>query len=328
MKPDRNMMHLWRMLKHRLTSHHQGPDKNIFIFSTARSGTTWLAEILATQGRFKIVNEPFNLRVPVKREHLGITDWNDLFKEESRPLIQRYVNSFINGSDSDPRYQRHAPFTPGWHYTTDRIIFKILFAGEDSINWFRDLFNGQVILLIRHPIPVALSRNQFPRLNSFLQTRYAENFSSSQLDYAQAVLASGDKLQIAVLDWCLQNVVPVRDIDPDWIVISYEQLVLQPDLMVKYLAERLSFPAVDKMMRQVFKASGSTSHSAADSRQILLDPERIRKNREKLIARWRKSIGVTEEARVFETLKVLGVDCYEYGSDTPTEKYWIQAGSG
>lgn len=43
-------------IKHLSTVHRQGPKKNIFIVSTARSGTTWLGELLATQGRFKIVN--------------------------------------------------------------------------------------------------------------------------------------------------------------------------------------------------------------------------------------------------------------------------------
>ena len=49
-------MQRWKStLKHLATVHRQGPQKNIMIFSTARSGTTWLGEILATQGRFKFL---------------------------------------------------------------------------------------------------------------------------------------------------------------------------------------------------------------------------------------------------------------------------------
>ncbi len=91
------MIDVKSLTKHLLTFQRKGQGKNVFIFSTARSGTTWLAEIIATQGRFKIVNEPFNLRWPVKREALGLNDWEELLYPENRRAIKNYIESLVSG---------------------------------------------------------------------------------------------------------------------------------------------------------------------------------------------------------------------------------------
>lgn len=94
------MIDVKSLTKHLLTFHRQGPGKNVFIFSTARNGTTWLAEIIATQGRFKIVNEPFDLRWPVKRGTLRINDWEELLYPENRPAIKSYIELYLKTNTS------------------------------------------------------------------------------------------------------------------------------------------------------------------------------------------------------------------------------------
>jgi hypothetical protein len=306
-----------------MTFHRQGLEKNVFIFSTARSGTTWLSEVIATQGRFKIVNEPFNLRWPVKREALGLTDWEELLFPANRPAISRYIESFMYNRDRDVRFKRETPFTDFWHLYTDRIIFKILFAGEDCINWVRDEFNGQIILLLRHPIPVSLSRNKLPRLKSFLTEPYSKNFTAKQLSYAKTIVDDGDHLQTAVLDWCLQNTVRLRSIEPDWLVMSYEQFVIQPDIVVRHLASKLSLPNPEEMMDRVFVASGSTGMSTEESKRLLLDPDQMRQNRMKLIDRWKNKVTLEQETRAFDTLRVFGIDFYERGNLLPKDSYLL-----
>ena len=48
---------------------------NVFLFSTPRSGSTWLMELIWTQPGFKYVNQPLSLLNPRVRRHLGISDW-------------------------------------------------------------------------------------------------------------------------------------------------------------------------------------------------------------------------------------------------------------
>lgn len=312
-----------RRLKHRMTIHRQGPEPNFFIFSTPRSGSTWLFEILATQGRFKLVNEPFNLRKPWVRETLKLGTWGSLFQHESRPLIRDYIQSFIDGRDTDYRFKRETPFTKFWHYRTERVIFKILFAGEDDLDWYRSEFGGNIIFLLRHPIPVSLSRKQLPRLNSFLSVPFCDHFSKEQLDRAHWIVESGDSFHMAVLDWCLQNTVPLRNANADWMILSYEQIVVEPEVVIANLSERFRLPRPDKLLEQVFIASRSTGMSSAEAKNVLLSQAELRKRRTWLIERWRERIDPQQEEQAFSTLELFGIDCYELGRALPIARYLL-----
>ena len=322
---------LWRALatrirsevKHLMTFHRQGQQPNVFIFSSPRSGTTWLTELIATQGRFKIVNEPFNLRKEVIRDTLGLRNWEDLFQAENRGRIRGYVQLFIDGRDSDFRFKREAPFSSFWHPVTDRIIFKILFAGEDCIRWFQSEFHGHIVLLLRHPIPVALSRTELPRLKSYLVAPFSEHFSESQLAYADEVIRGGDRLQIAVLDWCLKNSVPLREAHPSWIVLTYEQMVVQPQVVINYLADRMQLNGRQRMLERVHTASRSTGKSKAESKEVLEDDMEIRTRRRWLVERWKERVAREEVEQVAVTLSIFGINCYEAQSTMPTSHYLI-----
>lgn len=311
------------VVKRSMTRHRQSHGRNILIFSTARSGTTWLTELLATQDRFKIVNEPFNLRQPVNQENLGIETWDDLLKPENRPSMKTYLESFIAGTDRDLRYNRPTPFSDKWHFRTTRIIFKILFAGEDSVNWFRELLNARVVLLLRHPIPVSLSREELPRLHSFLKPPYSDHFRHEQKAFAQSVVDRGDELETAVLDWCLQNAVRLRSAEPDWLVLGYEQLVLEPEIVIPIIADRLEFSKPEKMLDRLYTPSGSTWKSSDESKELLRDPETIRQNRRGLVERWKSIVSKQEESRLLAILEAFDIDFYEYGNPLPKEKYLL-----
>lgn len=306
-----------------MTYHRQSPCPNFFVFSTARSGSTWLLEMIATQGRYKLVNEPFNLRKPWVRENLGLDTWESLFQVENKPVIQDYIESFIEGRDVDCRFKREWPFTKFWHLRTDRVIFKILFAGEDDFDWFRLRFGGNVIFLLRHPIPVSLSRQEFPRLGSFLSPPYAEHFSEEQLRHADSVIRSGDKFRIAVLDWCLQNAVPLGRSNPHWLVVSYEQIVMQPEVVIDHLTKTFDLPRPDRMLEQVYIASRSTGMSSQESQTVLLSDVELRKKRSWLIERWREKITPEMEHQAFYTISLFGIEYYELGRALPGERHML-----
>ena len=193
--------------------HIPNGDKNIFLFSTPRSGSTWLTELISTQPQFKMVKEPFNIRKDYVRENLGISTWEDLLLHENEGSIYNYINSFIKNTYKDLRLKRPKPFSPLWKPITNRIIFKILFAGEQNFNWYKDNFNGEIIYLLRHPIPVALSREVQPRLTSFMNTPFIECFNLAQRELALEIIKSNDKFKKAILDWCFQNALPLKSLD-------------------------------------------------------------------------------------------------------------------
>ena len=312
-------------IKHLSTVHRQGSEKNIFIVSTARSGTTWLAELFATQGRFQVVHEPFNLRVDVVRETLGLDSWGQLLRPENKPCMRRYLQSFIDNRDVDRRFKRETPFSEFWHPVTDRVIFKILFAGEDDLDWFRRELGGHLVFLLRHPIPVAQSREEFPRLDSFMEPPFSENFTPGQLAAAREVRSAGNRFEIAVLDWCFQNALPLRQVRPEWTVLSYEQLVLDPEGVIGHLAARLRLGAPDRMLARLYKASGSTGKSSRRSQEILRDPDAMRRNRRWLVDKWREHASPEQVEAAFRLLSTFGISYYQRHDSLPPAQYLIHA---
>jgi len=239
-----------------------------------------------------------------------------------------YLKTFADGRDRDLRFKRETPFSEFWHPVTDRILYKILFACEDDIDWFARRLDVCVVMLLRHPIPVALSREEFPRLQSLLVPPFSDFFSAEQIDFARHIARNGSKFEIAVLDWCLQNALPLRQRKDDWLVLGYEQLVVDPQSVIDVLAARLDLHDPDAMARAVFRASNSTAKSGADSRSVLQDPERLRENRQWLIERWKKKVSAQQEEAAYGMLERFGIDFYERGSFMPAAKHLVHAGRG
>ena len=313
-------------IKHLIETHnniHRPSDKpNIFLFSSPRGGSTWLMELVLTQPGFKPCDEPFDLRKPFIKENLsklGLSTWSDLYNPDKASLVEEYVNAICNGSlhSLDRFFHRN-------HYRliTRRVIFKILHAGEDRINWFADRFNGKIIFLLRHPIPVSLSRKFLPRLHTFLNGDFKRHFTKDQLDYADNIFNNGTKLEQSVLDWCFQNSIPLRDATTDWIVVSYEQLVVDPMPVINLITEKLAFEKPNRIIKQLSVPSASTRQSDEETKQRLSGSNGIT-DRTWLVEKWRDKLTAEEEHKAMEILKVFDIDVYNAGSAIPNDRIWI-----
>jgi hypothetical protein len=306
------------------TIHLPDGSPNIFLFSMPRSGSTWLMEMIYTQPGFKWSREPFNLREPVVQDHLGIDDWNELYMLRSEDKIKRYVDAICTGKLRDYRLKYPRPFGEQHRFITRHTIFKILHFGEDRINWFRDNFNGRVVYLIRHPIPVTLSRKVLPRLQARLVSDFRRHFTDAQLAFANQIIENGSQFEQGILDWCLQNMVPMRDMTDDWTLVSYEQLVLDVDPIIQLLCSRLDLPSPELMREQWARPSSSVNRQSDNATQMTLKQERTDESQNWLVEKWRKKITPEQEMRSSEILAVFGLDdCYSYGSALPSKKLWI-----
>lgn len=306
------------MIKSVTNFHRPNGGPNVFIFSAPRSGSTWLMELVWSQPGFKHCNEPLNLRNASVRKYLGITEWRDLSSYDASRALYNYFSAICQGRlhFKDPK-----PLHGYYRSITNRIVFKVIHGGEDRINWFRDRFNGRIVLLLRHPIPVTLSRESFPRLEAFLVSDYRRHFTDEQLHYARRIVNSGTKLEQGVLAWCLQNAVPLRDVGDDWTVVSYEQLVLDPRPVIDCLARKLDLPKPERMMKRLATPSAVKTKSDRETQQVL---EKETERRSWLVEKWRRKVGAAEERRAMEILKPFQLDVYKFGAALPADGLWIK----
>ena len=314
-------MRKWMSLALRSVSnrHRPGTLPNVFVFTTPRSGSTWLMELIQTQPRFKQCSEPLDLRIPGIARRLGISDWEDLYQDANWPRVQAYFEGLCDGKI---RFLNQSPFSPHYRPTTSRLLAKILHGAEGRISELAQACQARVVLLLRHPIPVTLSREVTPRLEAFLTSDYSRHFSEAEIQFSWEIVRGGSRLEKGVLDWCLQNAVPLRQAQDDWVVISYEELVLAPAPILSRLADQLRLEDPSLMQSSLTKPSATVRKSDAATAEFLKGP---REGDESwwLVTKWREKVGEEEERSLMRILEEFGIDQYRFGEVLPRSPLWV-----
>lgn len=276
-------------------------------------------ELIWTQPGFTYCSEPLDIRNERVAKHLGIRTWQELYSPAALARIERYFRAICNG---ELRVNEPHPFLGYYRPITRRIVFKELHAGHDRIDWFNNTFNGRAVYLVRHPIAVSLSREVSATVDELLGVNYRQHFSAAELTFSREVMASGTKLERGVLAWCLQNAVPLRRASDDWAMVSYEQLILQPRVVIEYLAEKLDLPEPERMMRRLKVPSSTVRKSDIATRSVLEEGTR---ERSWLMNKWREHISDAQERRAIDILEHFRLNTYSAGTSLPSEPFWVGA---
>lgn len=205
---------------------------------------------------------------------------------------------------------------PHFNFRTDRSVAKIPEA-KCLIDWFDANFDVQVVLLCRHPITRARSciRNGWgTNLWAFLNNRWfcADVLGDELTDYSLKIMSDGSPLEQHVLSWALENLIALRVIDqrPNWVFVSYESCVLQPELTLDMLATRLDLKNVDGMRARLNVPSRSSNMSEQATRAQILSGESAAK-----LGRWRTEVSEAEERALLSILERFQIPLYRAGSD-------------
>lgn len=304
--------------------HRPNGRPNVLLFSTPRSGSTWLMELILTQPGFKPCDEPFDLRQSHVARYLngrGVKTWSDLYDETHAPALESYLMGVVDGRLhlTDRLVHRNR-----FRLLTHRVVFKLLHAGEDRIARWRDVCRGRVVFLVRHPLPVSLSRKHLPRLSTFLlEDGYGQHLEPAQLRAARRHADSTNPLERGVLDWCLQNAVPLAQRKDDWLVVTYEQLVLDPEPVIRRLCERLDLDQSARMQRRLRVASASTRQSDPSVKGRLADRRGGGPDNRWLLEKWRSRIDAEQERRLMAILADFDIDLYQSGDALPNPRVWL-----
>lgn len=298
--------HAANALRSVISVHRRGTMPDVFLFSTPRSGSTWLMELIACQPGFKYCNEPLNLRNPLVRRHLGIASWEELYSDTSLAAIEKYFCAYRDGrlKIRDPLPGR------GWRrMLTHRIVFKIINGGEAFIEWFAETFSSRIVYLLRHPLAVALSRKEQPRLTACLNSDYRQHLTAKELAAAEEVVQRGSRLDRAIAAWCLENVVPLRQRSDEWLIVTYEQLVLDPEAVVREMALRLELSEPEKMLERLSRASLSTSKSDRRTQEFMKQHAGVA-SRRWLVEKWQDRVSKRDLRSAHRLLVTFGLDEY------------------
>ena len=300
--------------------HFQGSRRNIFLFATARGGSTWLMEILASQPGMKYYDEPLNIR----RKNVQCTglfsSWQDLMPGAR---MDQQVLDYLNAlAKNRYRFMNPPPLRKHHRFITTRIIFKI-HEVEHLMDAVAEQCDGQVVYLLRHPIATTLSRAVFPRLEQFVHSEYyrTQILSREQVREIDSLWRLGSGLQKGTMCWCFENLLPLRKLkDNDWVATSYEELLLNAERTCRMLARRLDLTDLPRLLSAVGEPSANIQMSHDDTLQIMQCQDNTERRR-RLVTKWKARVSDQDEESAFDVLALFQLDPYEPGRFTPTQKY-------
>ena len=289
--------------------HKQSEQKNILIFSTPRSGSTWLQELIWTQPEFKYVNEPLNLKGAWLQNKSGINGFEDLYTHDVRDKLINYFKGFISGKH---HFMNPNPLRKNSRFFTSRIVFKVIHGGEDYINDIAQTSNSKIVYLLRNPIAVALSRKQIPRTEELTSNYVLSRFTSAEQEFAKEIVHNGTDMEKKVMLWCIQNKMALQHRNPNWLIITYEQLTCYPEKVLTTLAAHCELPDLETMKKNLNIPSAVSTQSESDSVRLMQEKKNTRKG---LINRWRSKVTEEEMRGYFEICNKMNIGIYSEGSD-------------
>jgi len=242
--------------------------KHVIVVGSARSGTSWLAELLARPSRYRLLFEP---------EHEFQTSQGKWLSDQwiqkdsyTQNQIQYLKKVFANRVDNDwiaqhsnRKYKRHL-----WPFIAKKYIIKFVRCNL-SAPFYLEYFGIPVIHLIRNPYAVIASqeRVQFPwlyNLSHFQQQAPLVNQIKAQFNIDISQLDTYSKRGLLALRWCIENVfiLQKKELPENYFLIRYDEITKDPNQFIQ-LCNSIGFQHVNHLTDWYQRPSSKTHPKSA-----------------------------------------------------------------
>lgn len=280
-----------------------GPEDSVVVAGTARSGTTWLAELIQEQLAARLLFEPFHpAQVP---EYRDFHYFQYARVGDADPALHAFCARLLGGRIRNPWIDRQVSVLRPTARVVKPIRANLLLA------WLRDAFpEVPMLLLVRHPCAVVLSRLELEwatdgDIRPFLEQ---PDLIEDQLRDVLPVIERADhpEEKHAVV-WCVHYRVPLRQLEPGAIPwVFYEELVRRPDPEI----ERI-FAAIGRRSGAAVRSQFGRASSTTGNRLALLPGEAR-------VARWCRALSREQVRRILDVVEAFGLS--ELYADDPFPK--------
>jgi hypothetical protein len=233
---------------------------SILVAGTARSGTTWLGDLIASEIPCRIMFEPFNPDlVPAYRP---FNTFQYLQPGQEYPEFYAFARKVFTGEIRNSWIDRYNELL----FPKYRLIKEI--RANLALKWLHDNFHQvPMILLMRHPCAVVLSRLELEwatdkDIDKFLsQPDLKNDFLGDYLDFIHSVKTDEEKHAII---WSITNLVPLKQFVPDEIkIVFYEDLCTQPEVELPALFASIGHPYTKIHADKINRPSQTTRETSA-----------------------------------------------------------------
>ncbi|SRX75401.1 sulfotransferase domain-containing protein [Aequorivita antarctica] len=289
-------------------------EKLILQYASRRGGSTILAQILEAEDGVASIDQPFDLWKPESDRGKIIAEYipakamsqffelNDLEKKQ----VERYLKLIRNGRlqklSNKPRCKKQ--------------ILKIVNA-QGLVDILSELVPSISVVMLRHPCSQALSvvKNKWGTCERpFLE---AEDWSSKylskdQLEFGNKISQEGSYLGRAILNWCLEWHYSLKYSKQNYLILYYEDMILNPEKFIDTLFSYLKFKNKDKALSVL----STPSRSSSFSKERTLNDIKLG-NKYNLLSNWREGYTIEDLSIAQEILDVFEIKRYSVNSNIP-----------
>lgn len=250
----------------------------LWLIGDGRSGTTWVSSLINFDSYYREMFEPFH--PTMVREMDFLLPHQYVRPDEKNERLEKISRQIFNGSFTNPRVDNKSR-PRVYKGLLIKDIFASLFA-----RWASDLFpEVKIVLLIRHPYSVALSKAKKLGkkwywgldLKALLEQRTLfDDYLHPFNEIIQKTSKEDDPFQKLVLLWAVNNYVPLRQFKKEQIhILFYEDVFLNPQKEISEVltyagrtAPNLNTDLFDKAFITPSRVSGNDSNIIKGSSPI------------------------------------------------------------
>lgn len=285
--------------------------QTIVLAGSPRSGTTWLAELLATLPEYTLVDEPLHQRWAAARE-AGFNDWRTyIAPSECRPAARAYMKKALSGCVASNRQFGGAnQFSKIYElFTGEKNVGKFVRANR-LLHWVHRQFPLRgMILMLRHPCAVVASQLDYeddvwrrtqPPGQDNLQSGFCGWIPDDVLRRFESVLAGVRSTagRLAAV-WCLDTYFPLYEkASFPGFVTTYERLLTHKANEVKRIFQYLGAPVPEE------------AHQSFDEASYSASADLITEDVQRQLSKWKDKLSPAQIDDVLSVVEGFGLDFY------------------
>jgi hypothetical protein len=201
-----------------------------FVLGSARSGTTWMAEVLSAAQDTRFIMEPFDVRCSQFRD--GLPDATYLSPGSHNERLEYFGDRVFSG-------QLRSQWTDQYNHArrpTRRVVKDVRTVA--LLGWFLSRYSAMpTVYVLRHPFATAWSMATlgWGTHGSLL----AESTRLDRLSETERKILLPQAFLAEVTRWCVEQERGLRHLEPSVRVVFYEDLVASPLGGFSKIAEHL-----------------------------------------------------------------------------------------
>lgn len=267
------------------------PGNTVLLCGSGRSGTTWLADLINSGNEFRYMFEPFRPGKVPECKHFNIRQY--LRPDNVDVAYVEPATAIVTG-----KIRRRWIDKYNRRFSAPKRLIKDIRVNLCTA-WLRARFPAtKTVFVMRHPAAVTMSR-----MSRKWRSRIDDVLGQPDLvkDHLERPLARigepRDKFDRHVFMWCIENLVPLRQLEPGSVhVVYYEHLCTEPESTLRALAAAIESDFDTRVLDRIQRPSRQALGNSA-----------IRRG-EDLTTKWRTALTPAKIDRVMEIVEGFGLN--------------------